>query len=196
MTGKFAGFGFDPLKYNHFFSLLLPVAKGSPEKAVVKIVEHFEWKDSIPDIAAVPYDSRELKALISLSLFKEITEPVKAEFNRRLTAKGLPTGKWPAKGGTALLSPAFGKELLVLLWAIEDADPTLVQNAVRNWLGLSPEERWWLYTMTNAATGQAFAGRNRGWRKALRFALCENPITDMAIIRKKPVLELELFEDE
>lgn len=196
MTGKIAGFGFDPLKHSHFFSLLLPASKGAMDKAVVKIVEHFEWKGTVPDDTTISHDSKDLKILVHLSLFKEIAEPVKAEFNRRLTAKGLPTGKWPTKGGTALLSPAFGKELLVLLWAIEEADPTLIQNAVRNWLGLSPEERWWLYTMTNAATGQAFAGRNRGWRKAIRFALCENPITDMAIIRKKPVLELELFEDE
>jgi hypothetical protein len=49
---------------------------------------------------------------------------------------------------------------------------------VENWLGLKPEERWWLYTMTNAATGHALRGRNRGWRKALRFALTENPVPE------------------
>jgi hypothetical protein len=42
---------------------------------------------------------------------------------------------------------------------------------------LAPEERWWLYTMTAAATGNFLAGRGRGWRKALRYALTENPIT-------------------
>ena len=31
--------------------------------------------------------------------------------------------------------------------------------------------------MTNAATGQALRGRNTGWRAAVRFALCDNPIT-------------------
>src|SRR5439155_19529518 len=43
--------------------------------------------------------------------------------------------------------------------------------------GRSPEERWWLYTMTAAATGDHSMGRNRGWRKAVRFALTENPVT-------------------
>jgi hypothetical protein len=45
-------------------------------------------------------------------------------------------------------------------------------------LGLAPEERWWLFTMTNAATGHAIAGRNKGWRKAVRYALTENPVSD------------------
>ena len=31
--------------------------------------------------------------------------------------------------------------------------------------------------MTAAATGHHSAGRNRGWRKAVRFALTENPVT-------------------
>jgi len=31
--------------------------------------------------------------------------------------------------------------------------------------------------MTNAATGQALRGRNVGWRKAVRFALTENPLS-------------------
>ena len=31
--------------------------------------------------------------------------------------------------------------------------------------------------MTAAATGNYLAGRGRGWRKALRYALTENPVT-------------------
>ena len=37
--------------------------------------------------------------------------------------------------------------------------------------------RWWLFTMTNAATGHALHGKNKGWRKAVRFALTENPVS-------------------
>ena len=70
----------------------------------------------------------------------------------------------------------LGKELTLLAWAVEDADPALIPAAIRNWSGLAPEERWWLFTMTNAATGHALHGRNRGWRKAVRFALTENPV--------------------
>ena len=67
----------------------------------------------------------------------------------------------------------FGKELLVLLWAIEQSDvsPEEIAVGIRNWLGLKPEERWWLYTMTAAATGLAHQA-GMGWRDALRRALC------------------------
>ena len=43
--------------------------------------------------------------------------------------------------------------------------------------------------MTNAATGHAINGRNKGWRKAIRFALTENPTTD-----QPAHAGLELFE--
>jgi hypothetical protein len=71
----------------------------------------------------------------------------------------------------------LGKELLVLAWAVENASPEAVPNAVRNWIGLRPEERWWLFTITAAATGLP-EHANIGWRKALRFALTENPLAE------------------
>ncbi len=63
--------------------------------------------------------------------------------------------------------------------------------AIKNWLGLKPEERWWLFTMTNAATGHAISGRNKGWRKAVRYALTENPIS--GYIPQSEVIEMPLF---
>ena len=98
-----------------------------------------------------------------------------AEFNFRLKKERKKIGKFTAKGGTPV-ERLFGKELMVLLWAKEDCDPSVISTAVRNWKGLMPEERWCLYTMTNAATGEP--GDRKGWRKALRFALCENPVVE------------------
>lgn len=61
----------------------------------------------------------------------------------------------------------------MLLWATELAGVSEeeIAAAIRNWLGLKPEERWWLYTMTAAATGLAHQA-GMGWRGALRQALC------------------------
>lgn len=88
------------------------------------------------------------------------------------------------------ISRLFGKELVLLAWAIEEADPALIPIALKNWLGLAPEERWWLFTMTNAATGHAIAGRGKEWRKAVRYALTENPVSDY-----RPVsIDLPLFK--
>jgi hypothetical protein len=52
-----------------------------------------------------------------------------------------------------ILRRELGKELVLLAWAIEDADSALGGNALANWLGLVPEERWLLYTQTAATTG-------------------------------------------
>ena len=92
---------------------------------------------------------------------------------------GLKNGKFSS--GYNMLARLFGKEMLLLAWAIEDAEPGVIPVAIRNWQGLKPEERWWLTTMTNAATGQAIAGKNRGWRKSVRFAMTENPVSDMSL---------------
>jgi hypothetical protein len=54
--------------------------------------------------------------------------------------------------------------------------------AVRNWLGLKPEERWWLHTMTAAATGYA-SQEGRGWRNALHYALTFGTDKDTADLR-------------
>jgi len=100
-----------------------------------------------------------------------ISPEARAEFNRRLKGEGKPAGRWGAD--ETAVQRLFGKELLVLLWAVEvpDVKPEEIAVAIRNWLGLKPEERWWLYTMTAAATGLAHQ-QGLGWRGALRQALC------------------------
>ncbi len=105
-----------------------------------------------------------------------ISPEARAEFNRRLKAEGKPAGRWGAD--ETAVQRLFGKELLVLLWAVElpDVKPEEIAVAIRNWLGLKPEERWWLYTMTAAATGLgASAGPGLARRAAagalLRHAL-------------------------
>jgi hypothetical protein len=84
------------------------------------------------------------------------------------------------KIGDNPLARLLGKELVLLAWAIEDADPALIPNAIQNWRGLAMEERWWLYTMTAAQTGH-HSKSNVGWRKAVRYALTENPVVAATI---------------
>lgn len=100
-----------------------------------------------------------------------ISPEIRSEFNRRLKAEGKPAGRWGAD--ETAVQRLLGKELLVLLWAVElpDVKPEETAAAIRNWVGLKAEERWWLYTMTAAATGLAHQ-YDMGWRGALRRALC------------------------
>jgi len=97
------------------------------------------------------------------------------EANCRLRANGLPAHKLQKSSAKPLpVHASLGKELCILCWAVEDAPLDDIPNAVRNWEALAPEERWWLFTMTVATTGQA-GQRSLGWRKALRAALADNP---------------------
>jgi Protein of unknown function (DUF3780) len=112
-----------------------------------------------------------LRCEAARELWDVISPEARAEFNRHLRAEGKRAGRWGAD--ETAVQRLFGKELLVLLWAVElpDVKPEEVAVAIRNWLGLKPEERWWLYTMTAAATGLAHQ-QGLGWRGALRHALC------------------------
>lgn len=174
------GFGFFPDESEHHFLVTLPT---SAEGDRVYISEHYEWDASTARRElhfALGREDSKLRIVLPRVKWDAIADEVRAAFNQRLRDNGLPAGKW--RTGQTPVSRLLGKELVLLAWAIEDADPALVPLAVRNWLGLAPEERWWLFTMTNAATGHALTGRGKGWRKAVRFALTENPVASSATV--------------
>jgi len=174
---KLIGFGFAPTESEHHFLVTLPSASSES----VYMSEHVLWDNSEArrelSFALGTADAA-IRAILPRPKWEAMADTVRVEFNRRLQAQKLKTGKW--QRGQTPVSRLFGKELVLLAWAIEDADPELIPVAVQNWLGLAPEERWWLFTMTNAATGHAIAGRNQGWRKAVRYALTENPVSARA----------------
>lgn len=115
------------------------------------------------------------KAMLDPYRWSRIAPAAAAEFNARLRRMGRRPAKWKRE---TLLAPYFGKELVLLMWAVEDADPAVIPNVLANWSGFAPEERWWLYTTVNATAGHPEHGKDRGWRKAIRIALAENPTQD------------------
>ena len=163
-----AGFGYDPKETSNHFYIVKPKDRTEP----VEVYERFAWADA-PETAQPLADADVLKLVVPRKKWNAVQKEVTAEFNRRLKAAKKPIGKF-AVGGTAV-ERQLGKELLVLLWGIEHNEVRGIPRAIRNWLGLQPEERWWLYTMTNATSGKL--GDKRGWRMALRYILCENPVT-------------------
>ena len=112
------------------------------------------------------------RVLVSREKWRMLADSARDDFNKRLKVAKLPAGRWSY--GANRIDRLLGKELCVLLWAVEHAELGDVTAAVANWRGLRPEDRWWLFTTTCAETGGVADG-DRGWRKALRFALTENP---------------------
>lgn len=184
---KSTGFGFIPTESEHHFLVTIPTKK----QENIFISEHFTWNENKAQQElsfALGNEDNKIRVILNRLKWEGIADTVKAEFNQRLKQDGLKSGQW--KAGRIPLSRLFGKELVLLAWAIEDAEPALIPIAIKNWLGLTTEERWWLFTMTNAATGHAISGRGKGWRKAVRYALTENPVSDY----RPQKIELPLFD--
>jgi len=170
------GFGFCPAESAHHFLVTIPASN----REDVLISEHFTWdpdSDGSRPTFALGESEGKLRVLLRRAKWDAIADEVRVELNQRLKQEGIRSGTW--KTGTNTVSRLLGKELVLLAWAIEESDPALIPVAIKNWLGLVPEERWWLYTMTSAATGHAIQGRGKGWRKAVRYALTENPVSGM-----------------
>ncbi len=75
------------------------------------------------------------------------------------------------KTGANRLSPLIGREIALLLWALqEDGAPEQLEAILHGWRELAREERWWLYAKA-AAPGQRVG---TGWRRALFHALSES----------------------
>ena len=181
------GFGFIPEEaQQHFLVILSPVNQNKN----VLVYERFSWdEDREQQISGLPEakmalnvvsDSEdgdeEVRLKVSLSRQKwDMVKPaLEAEMNRILKADNKKVARF--KVGQNPVERLLGKEMMVLLWAIEDCDPVVIPKAIKNWLGFSREERWWLFTMTNAATGGV--DDKIGWRVALRYALTQNPVSD------------------
>jgi len=173
-TRKIVGLGFMPDEARHGF--LIDIPGGSSQSEMICITEHrgADFTSFISSEVLSPNDPA-LRVMIDRNRWLALAPPFWEEANRRLRANGLPSCKFlknPSK--PVPVHPSLGKELCVLCWSVEEAPVDDIPNALRNWEALAPEERWWLYTMTVATTGQALQ-KGLGWRRALRAALADNP---------------------
>jgi hypothetical protein len=175
-TRKVVGLGFLPNEARHGFLIHIP--KGSGVSDMICITEH--RGDDLDHLGASAVKSPaptapELRVILDRARWLALAPTFWEEANRRLRANGLPTAKFQKNPSKPVpVHPSLGKELCILCWAVEEASPDDIPNALRNWEALAPEERWWLFTMTIATTGQALQ-KGIGWRKALRAALADNP---------------------
>lgn len=161
MTDGFTGFGCPDTVDPHHFKVLIPPGRADE----VVVVEDFGLSGGTNGVP-----ERLERCRLARDLWSAVANTVKQEFNERLKERKIPVGRWVI--GENRLDRLLGKELCVLAWGIQAAAEGLVPNALRNWLALSPEERWWLFS--KAATGAGLAEQvDVGWRKAIRVALTE-----------------------
>ncbi|MCP4698690.1 MAG: DUF3780 domain-containing protein [Gammaproteobacteria bacterium] len=169
MASKTVDFGCPVSTNPHCFVVEIPHGRGQ----LVTITEYFGDTEEI-----------ELKerAVLPREYWQAIAPETKRIFNERLKANKLRPSTW--KLGENKLERLLGKELLVLVWTVEKAALEEIPIAIKNWAGLKPEERWWLYTMTAASAGNV-GDSHRGWRRALRYALTDGDAVLPAATWKK-----------
>jgi hypothetical protein len=171
----------------HVFRVEIPAGRNDP----VVIVEDFGY---LGQDAGIPKE--EDRVILERSVWSALSETARREFNERLKTAKVLTGRWHT--GTNLVDRLLGKELCVLAWACETAAVEQLPIICSRWAALRPEERWWLFTMTVAEAGLA-GDANRGWRRALFFALSEQGSSPSGIKRRRPVeaelVQLPLFKE-
>lgn len=122
------GFGFCPAESAHHFLVTIPASN----REDVLISEHMSWDESeaaTPPTFAFGEAEGKLRALLARAKWNAIADEVRVELNKRLKQDGLKSGSW--KTGTNPVSGLLGKELVLLAWAIEEADPALIPAAIR-----------------------------------------------------------------
>lgn len=203
------GFGFFPSEAQQHFLVIVPPSRSEQS---VTVFERFIWDEYDVQTSELPYEIVKnynnmqentlckvdtphnilsengagrirQKIVLSAKKWNMVKVTLESEFNKVLKADNKKVGRF--KAGMIPVERLLGKEMMVLLWAIEDCDPSVIENAIKNWCGLSREERWWLFTMTNAATGDY--NEKHGWRIALRYALTDNPVDDK-------ISQVDMFE--
>ncbi|WP_081951414.1 anti-phage-associated DUF3780 domain-containing protein [Pseudomonas plecoglossicida] len=152
------GFGVPATTDPHHF--LVEIPKSSV--GAVRIVESLGLQAQGQETSIIE------RVILERSRWTAIRSEVQRAFNLRLKEHNLRVSAW--KLGENPVDRLLGKELCVLAWAVEGMAPENIPIAVRNWLALRPEERWWLFGMTAMSTGGVHDG-NKGWRLALRHAL-------------------------
>ena len=143
-------FGYDEKMTNHYFKVDI-------KDNGVKIYETYGDNEFI------------FKADIDIEKWLIVKDFIMCEFNYRLKKMKIKLGKWDKE--ITVIDRSFGKELVLLAWGIENAEREDLRTYINNWLGLAPEERWYLYTMTNAQS-LSEKGKGKGWRVAVQYVMC------------------------
>jgi hypothetical protein len=180
MAAKYAtlGFGVPATSDPHHFKVIVPKSNNGQ----VQINEYLGLQAQSDEFAVIE------RLVLDRSRWTAIRAEVQRAFNARLKSYDLKTSTWQV--GENLVDRLLGKELCVLAWAVEQMDIENISVAVRNWLALRPEERWWLFGMTAKSTG-GVDDRDVGWRVALRHALGDIVQAEQSELTQVPELSPE-----
>lgn len=177
------GFGVPATSDPHHFKVIIPKANTGK----VQISEYLGLQAQSDEFAVID------RVLLDRPRWTAIRAEVQRTFNARLKNHDVKTASW--KVGENVVDRLLGKELCVLAWAVEGMELEKIPVAVRNWLALRPEERWWLFGMTAMSTGGINDGE-KGWRLALRHALGDVAQSEQLKPRERKIVRNQIQEPD
>lgn len=152
------GFGVPNTPSPHQFVVRIPKGRNDP----VEIWEDF-------GAASVGVETQKLcRAAVPRAAWRKVADGLKNHLNRRLKEKGLNASRFAI--GDNRVERILARELCVLAWAIEAAEPSDASIAYTRWSSHRPEELWWLFQQIDRDGGEWDAPVT-GWRAAIRQAL-------------------------
>ena len=142
----------------------------SSNRELITIIEDYGISGPKYDSDENEHVDRVVRCRIDSRRWRQVATPLRNAFNERLKSRKFKPGRWEV--GENRVHRLLGREMCVLLWAIERCNEEKIPAAINAWIGLRPEERWWLYAMAAQNSGKA-GDYDRGWRKAIQFGLTE-----------------------
>lgn len=168
-------FGAPAASGSHRFRLDIPQAS----RAAVSLYEDFGFAgdERCPEGA-------QLRAQVKRACWSAVSALVMHEFNERLLARKQASGRW--RTGGVWLERMLGRELCVLLWALEHASSgTEALHMANAWQGFRPEERLWLFGRTARSAPLAVHQRS-SWRRALALMMGEEEVKPAVRLKQRP----------
>jgi hypothetical protein len=145
-----------------------------PRDGWVTVIEDFGAHGRSTDAYSGKKEREVLRARIPFTVWQRIRPALEHSFNERLRGESQPVWAFSRDTRTRprryehFLSPRFGGELCVLLWALEDAANEQARTkAINTWRHMRPEIRSWFFS--NAVRyGGRVEDSLEGWRAGIR----------------------------
>src|SRR5690625_3235057 len=118
------GFGYIPDETKQHYLVRIPRSSTKKEK----VYERFVWDEEKPQASDVDYMN--IKVILDKHKWDLVKDAIQNELNRTLRLNNTLVGRF--KIGDIPVERLLGKEMILLLWAIEDSDPSLIPTAIKN----------------------------------------------------------------
>jgi hypothetical protein len=149
---------------------IINIGQGVPENTTHCFILEVQ-KEKVLIYETFDYNvSKSLKATLNILRWNNIKESIMYRISKFISENNYKKNRFVT--GTNYINSQLGKEIALLFWGIEATENVKeIQATIKNWNGLDPIERCYLYTMTNANLS---IDMNRGWRGAIKKILIEN----------------------